>query len=85
MRAGFTVQVGKSTDMMMSGCLMLLNMIFRSEGMIYSTGGSECTHYGDRMFDTTHYDSQELGMVTGYLILLIMIVRSEGRGYSIGG
>ena len=41
-------KVGKSAD-----------MIVTSEGRDYSTCELECRHDGDRMFDTTHYDSQE--------------------------
>ena len=49
MREGVTVQVSKSADMMVTGCLIVLIMIVRCEGR-----GD-----GDTMFDTSHYDSQQ--------------------------
>ena len=59
MREGVTVQVGKSADMMVTGYLILLIMIVSSEGTGYSTGGKECRHDCDMIFDTTHYDSHK--------------------------
>ena len=59
MRKGVTLQVGKSADSMVAGFLILNIMIVTCEGRGYSTGGLECRHDGDRMFDTSHYDSQQ--------------------------